>query len=212
MKKNKKRPSILIPLFWGSLWGIAEATLGHLLHISKIPGLAGSLMFPIALFFMVKAYSLTGRLSTILFASCTAASFKLIDIFISPHDLFSVLNPMIAIICESLVLFLFLKAWNKKVFTKFIPILAMALSWKLIYSAALLTMGHFFPIKSFFDLGSTRFLSFFIVESLASSLIVFLFFKVQPFSFKSSFYHPKKIHYFLTACVYILAVFIETMV
>ncbi|HZX11767.1 MAG TPA: hypothetical protein VFG01_12545 [Acidobacteriota bacterium] len=212
MKKNKKRPSILIPLFWGSLWGIAEATLGHLLHISKIPGLAGSLMFPIALFFMVKAYSMTGRHSTILFTSCAAASLKFFDIFISPHDLFSVLNPMISILCESLVLVLFLKAWKKQLFSKFLPVFTLVLGWKLIYSTVIFSLSHLFTVKSFFDLGSTRFLSFFIVESLASSLIVFLFFKVQPFSFKSSFYHPKKIHYFLTAGVYILAVFIETMV
>jgi len=212
MKKNKNRQSILIPLFWGALWGLTEATLGHLLHLSKIPGLAGSLMIPIAVFFMVKVYSISGRLSFILIASYAAASLKFFDIFISPHHFFSVLNPMIAIICESLVLFLFLKAWNRKVFTQFFPIFTMVLSWKLIYSAAILTLGHFFPIKSIFDLGSARFLSFFLVESLASSLIIFLFFKVQPFSFKSSFYHPKKTHYFLTACVYMLALFIEIII
>jgi hypothetical protein len=212
MKEKKYCQSFLIPLFWGSIWGITEATLGHLLHISKIPGLAGSLMFPIAVFFMTRAYSLTGKHSTILFTSCVAASLKIIDLFISPHNLFSVLNPMIAILCESLILFLFLKAWNKQLFSKFFPIFTLVLSWKLIYSSALLTLGHFYTVNSFLDLGSTRFLRFFIVESLASSLLIYLIFKLYSFSIKSSFYYPRKIHYFITACVYILAVFIETIV
>jgi len=36
---------LFIPLFWGSLWGIAEASLGHVLHLVGFPGLAGIVMF-----------------------------------------------------------------------------------------------------------------------------------------------------------------------
>lgn len=35
-------------LFWGSVWGLAEATLGHLLHLARVPGLPGLAMVPVA--------------------------------------------------------------------------------------------------------------------------------------------------------------------
>jgi len=212
MNEKNHTQSVLIALFWGSIWGIAEATLGHLLHLSKIPGLAGSLMFPAAVFFMARAYSLTGRLSTILFTSCVAASLKIIDLFISPHDLFSVLNPMISILCESLVLIVFLKAWNKTLFSRFLPVLSLVLGWKLIYSAAIISLSHLYTLNSFLDLGLTRFLMFFVVESLISSLIIYLFFRVYHLPSRAPFLHAKKTHYFLVSCAYILAVFVEFMV
>jgi len=28
-------------LFYGSVWGLGEATLGHLLHLTRVPGLPG---------------------------------------------------------------------------------------------------------------------------------------------------------------------------
>jgi hypothetical protein len=92
-----------IALFWGSLWGLSEATLGHLLHLLRIPGLAGFVMFPVAVFFMVKAYQDTNKLNMILATSVVAATIKLSDMLfpgISPLD---ILRPAIAIICESLV-------------------------------------------------------------------------------------------------------------
>lgn len=211
MIEKKQRQAILAPLFWGALWGITEATFGHLLHIIKIPGLAGAFMFPIAVFFMIKVYSITGRLSSVLFTSYAAASLKFIDILISPHDLFAVLNPMLSILCESFVLVLFLKAWRKKMFSKLIPVFTLVLGWKSIYFLMLVVLGHLYEVSSFLNLGLTRYLNFFIGESLISGLMIYLFFKVHSFSKKSLFEYPRRFHYFLTAGVYILAVFIEAL-
>ena len=43
-------------LFWGSMWGLTEATAGFFLHLWAVvlPGLPGFLMFPIAFYFMFK--------------------------------------------------------------------------------------------------------------------------------------------------------------
>jgi hypothetical protein len=101
--KNSFSHDFLIALFWGSLWGMAEATLGHILHLLRIPGLAGFVMFPVGVFFMIKAYQDSSNLSMILATSMVAATIKLSNMLfpgISPLD---VLRPAIAIICESLV-------------------------------------------------------------------------------------------------------------
>ncbi|MCX6572937.1 MAG: hypothetical protein NTX99_02995 [Candidatus Aminicenantes bacterium] len=35
-------------LFWGSVWGLAEATPWHLLHLARVPVLPGLVMVPVA--------------------------------------------------------------------------------------------------------------------------------------------------------------------
>ena len=52
MKREAVTKIAVVSLFWGALWGIAEATLGYLAHlISLIPGIAGFIMFPIGFYF-----------------------------------------------------------------------------------------------------------------------------------------------------------------
>jgi hypothetical protein len=97
--------SFLIALLWGSLWGFTEATLGHILHLLRIPGLAGFVMFPIGVFFMVKAYQISGKLNVILVTSMVAATIKLTNILFPGTSFLDVLRPTIAIVCESLVVF-----------------------------------------------------------------------------------------------------------
>jgi hypothetical protein len=103
--KNLKTQGIITVLFWGSLWGLAEATLGHILHMLRIPGLAGFVMFPAGVFFMLKAYKALSKLSVILSTSLVAATIKLSNILFPGTTSLEVLRPAIAIICESLALF-----------------------------------------------------------------------------------------------------------
>jgi hypothetical protein len=104
-----KRQLIWIPLFWGSFWGLAEATLGHVLHHIPIPGIAGYVMFPIGVFFMVQAFNQSGKLSAIHLTALVAVNIKLLDLFLPARSPFAVINPTVAILCESLVLGLFLR-------------------------------------------------------------------------------------------------------
>ena len=106
---TNKRQLIWIPLFWGSLWGLAEATLGHVLHQIPIPGIAGYVMFPIGAFFMVQAFNHSGKLSAIPLTALMAAHIKLIDLILPARSPFVVINPVVAILCESLVIVLFLR-------------------------------------------------------------------------------------------------------
>ena len=89
-------------LFWGSLWGIWEATAGQLVHLVRIPGLPGFIMFPAAFFFMSRAFARSGRAESIFLAACVAAGIKLFDLFIPGELVQAVVNPAQAILLESL--------------------------------------------------------------------------------------------------------------
>lgn len=106
MKRVKKhtiegRPWSSI-LLWGSLWGIWEATAGHFVHLIKIPGLPGFIMFPAAFFFMSRAFARSGRIESIFLAGCIAAGIKLFDLFIPGQLVQAAVNPAQAILLEAL--------------------------------------------------------------------------------------------------------------
>jgi hypothetical protein len=88
---------------WGSLWGIWEATAGHVIHLTRIPGLPGFIMVPAAFYFMSRAFVRSGRYQSIFLAGCVAAGFKLFDVFIPGQNIQAVINPAQAILLESLV-------------------------------------------------------------------------------------------------------------
>jgi hypothetical protein len=124
---NKKH-LVWIPLFWGSLWGLVEATLGHVLHRIPIPGIAGAVMFPIGVFFMIQAYRNSGKIPVIFLTALVAANIKLIDLFLPARSPLAAINPAIAILCESYIvgLFFMLKdfkknsSWEEKMCLEFI--------------------------------------------------------------------------------------------
>jgi len=93
-----------IILFWGSIWGISEATLGYLNHIvfAFLPGLPGLLMFPIAFAWMKQGYRATGKISSVLWMSCIAASVKLVDLWVPGNALFLIVNPAVSLLLEGL--------------------------------------------------------------------------------------------------------------
>ncbi|MDP2913846.1 MAG: DmsC/YnfH family molybdoenzyme membrane anchor subunit [Candidatus Aminicenantes bacterium] len=100
--------------FWGLLWGIWEATAGHLVHLVKIPGLSGFIMFPAAFFFMSRAFARSERAESIFLAACVAASIKLFDLFI-PGELLQ------AAVFTGLLGVLFLAAMSKLYMLRTVP-------------------------------------------------------------------------------------------
>lgn len=181
MKEAKQgSPNFLLQcIFWGSLWGIIEATGGHLLHWLHIPGLAGFLMFPVGIFFMVKSYFSSKRLSSVFITSLVAAHFKLFDLFLPSPSLFAVINPAAAIIFESLAVTVFL-SWRSlpKLLSQIPSLWAMSLSWRLLYGLWVTFCGFIFPIQSFLDLGTLHAVRFFILESLVNGVLIFYVFRI----------------------------------
>ena len=105
-------------LFWGVLWGLSEATLGHILHIVRIPGLAGFVMFPVGIFFMLQAYWDSLCLRVIFSTAFIAAAIKLSDLFLPGTYALDVLRPAIAILTESLVVICLLSIVEYRVFQR----------------------------------------------------------------------------------------------
>ena len=110
-----------------------------------------------------------------------ASSFKLLDLFFPVTTPFIVINPTLAIVFESLVVLLFLPGRGRiKGPFGLGRLLKMALSWKVVYAAFVLGLSLFFPVKSFLNLGLSHSLHFFLLESVASVWLIFLFQRLLP--------------------------------
>ena len=109
MKKKNAIPTgsrwIWIVLFWGALWGLAEATLGFVLHAAAaaIPGIQGFVMFPIAFVLMERAVAASGKPWAAFAASWIAAGVKMADFLIPGAVPLRVLNPALALLLEGFV-------------------------------------------------------------------------------------------------------------
>jgi hypothetical protein len=89
-------------LWYGAAWGLAEATLGHVLHLVRIPGLPGLVMVPVAVVIMGRLAVRHRRAAAVFFAGAVAASFKLFDLILPGVDLLAVSRPIQAILLEAL--------------------------------------------------------------------------------------------------------------
>jgi hypothetical protein len=89
-------------LLWGSVWGLAEATLGHLLHVAHVPGLPGLLMVPAAVAIMGRTAVRSRSAGAVFLAGAVAASFKLLDLLVPGTDLPVLSRPIQAILLEAL--------------------------------------------------------------------------------------------------------------
>lgn len=101
-------------LFWGSLWGILEATLGWFLHLIHFNGVV-LVLYPFGLMCMLLAAKQTTKTSSIIQVAAVASVIKLVNLFMYPVvPVYYVLNPAVAIFLEGLVTFSFCTAINKQ--------------------------------------------------------------------------------------------------
>lgn len=89
-------------LAYGSIWGLAEATLGHILHLARVPGLPGLVMVPVAVMVMGRVAARSRSAAAVFVAGAVAASFKLLDLFVPGTDLLALVHPVQAILLEAL--------------------------------------------------------------------------------------------------------------
>ncbi len=99
---NAKKPTETTVLLWGAAWGLAESTLGAVLHFVPVPGLAGMVMVPLGAYFMTRAFRDTGRPAAVICVSAIAAFLKLSG-FLLPGAPGLILKPAAAILLEGLV-------------------------------------------------------------------------------------------------------------
>jgi hypothetical protein len=100
-------------LIYGPLWGLGEATLGHFLHLARIPGLPGLVMAPFAVLLMARtaASAKSHAAGMVFLAGVVAASFKLLDLFVPGTDILALANPIQAIMLEALAGAVWTQRW-----------------------------------------------------------------------------------------------------
>ncbi|MDX1358274.1 MAG: hypothetical protein R3232_05545 [Clostridia bacterium] len=180
MDKKKALKLAAQIVFFGALWGITEATLGFLLHFLP-PTIAGIVMFPIAVFILVKAYKATGSRTALIFIGFVAAGIKAVDFLVPGMMPFKIINPMISIVMESMIVavaYPMIKRTGWK--TKLAGGLVTSIGWRLGY---VLYMGVQFLITGFvskYISTAGEFINFVLLNGILSGLLAFLAVAVEP--------------------------------
>ena len=165
-------------VFWGSLWGIAEASLGNLLHLAAIalPGLPGFLMFPIAVFFMKKVFDSTGRVWSIFHIAVIAAAIKMVDFLLPVYIPIRIINPAISILLEGLVVACTYRIYIARRRSLTWPAtFSMGAAWRTIFLGYLFVISRFGLPAALITYGILVSLRFVILESFVNSLIIYAF-------------------------------------
>lgn len=162
-------------LFWGSLWGIAEASVGFGLHKAAVflPGLPGFLMFPVAFYFMNSVYKSTGKPAAVFLISIITAAFKLFDFVLPSYDAVRIVNPAVSILMEGLAVSLVFKLISPKgKLLRYIQALGMGVAWRMMFAIHLLIISLFGLPAALVTSGIAVAFRFIFVESLVNSLII----------------------------------------
>jgi hypothetical protein len=177
----KKDMSLI--LFWGSLWGIAEATAGLLLHMAAIsfPGVPGFFMFPIAFNFMKKAYDSTGKASSIFRVSLVAALIKLADFLFPVSMAIRIINPALSILMEGFTVYLVIKFFSlkKNSLATLFQTFCMGVIWRGLFLIHLLIISLFGLPAALITDGIYYTIRFLIGESFINSLIMYVYLHIE---------------------------------
>ncbi len=175
----KKTVSIIV--FYGALWGALEASLGYLLQFPFVPHfLSGLVMFPIALTLLVSAYTKVQSYKAMLAIGVIAASIKALN-FLSPMHYWRTVNPMVAIILETLIVVAVVAVIVRKPMPqKIVAITSASVAWRLLYMAY---MGGQFLTTGFVHehlASPILFLEFVVVQGIFSAgLAVMVYYSYQ---------------------------------
>jgi hypothetical protein len=136
--KNNRIDFISKVVFFGAVWGILEATLGFALHL--LPALiAGSLMFPLVMFILYRAYRATGSRKAILYVAIIAIMIKSTNFFLPWLFPAKTYNPMIAMFIQSLLVFMVVPMLSKQnLLQQISAITIVSISWRV------LMIGYYF--------------------------------------------------------------------
>lgn len=171
MKKH-----LLALLFWGSVWGICEATAGYILHLAAVtlPGLPGALMFPIGFFCMYKARQSTKKGTAPFFIAMIAASVKLVDFLMPGYDAIRVINPALSIVLEGLAVSAVCTFFSAPgCIPGYWQVLGMGILWRVLFAGYLFLISLFDLPAALVTSGMASLLRFILLESFFNSLIIY---------------------------------------
>ena len=170
--ENKKIVLLVQIIFYGSIWGFLEATIGY--SLQYLPAIiSGTIMFPIATVILIKAYNKTGSRVALLYIGIIAASIKAVDFLLPAISMGKTLNPMIAIVIESLLVVAFVTYLSSdKIANHVGSALAASIGWRSVFVFYILAWsaitGVYVHYLSTWALG----FNYLIVNGLISGLLV----------------------------------------
>jgi hypothetical protein len=171
---NKEKSFWRVALFFGGLWGLAESTLGYLLHLlaraALLPGLAGFVLFPVGFFFMFRAYRASGSAAAAPAAALAAAAAKAASALLPGVGLLFVTNPVLAILAEGMLVFAGLRLFGYRP-GPLLPVqmLAVSFGWRLLFLALVALL----PVqKGILSKGTDALLGFLLVEPAVNTLLL----------------------------------------
>lgn len=173
----KNKTNLYVILFLGAIWGILEATLGHILHF--LPALiSGSIMFPIAATIMYITFNQTQSRRAMVYVAAIAVLVKTVDFFLPGLPAIKIYNPMIAMMLQSVAMVVFVPMLkNQSVVMKLSGIVLVALSWRIAFLAndAInhAISGFNFPQLSSFPAMTSFVLAAGLIEALILGVIMF---------------------------------------
>ena len=170
---NKK--TILTVLFFGSLWGIAEAALGYIMHLFPF-GVSGFIMFPIGFYFMYCAYKRTRDIKIIFLVGLAAAAVKLIDLALPFLPVIKTLVPCASIIFESLAVALSYKLFKSmKNNICLWGIAASSLGWRIMFLLLQYVLTLFGLQSTYISGGIVSMASFVLWQGFVNAAILYTF-------------------------------------
>lgn len=176
-KSDEVKRNISIVLFWGAIWGIVEATLGYFLHLISF-SMGWCIWLPLAFYFLNKVYTQTKKTNYLVYVGAIAAAIKLVNLFMT-SQINKVINPAMSIIFEALALCAIYKVIeNKKTKLNYLGVLAANFAWRIMYILYLFIMPYYFSEGSPIS-GLQSFLKFFLLESIVTSVIIYIYFKIS---------------------------------
>ena len=170
MKKH-----ICIIVFYGAIWGLVEATLGHALHILPVK-IGWMLWFPIAFSFMKTVYLKTGKHWSVIITALITANIKLVDLFTSVRIDY-VINPAVSIVLESIAVYTIFRVVSSYGINKS-SIILINTGWRILYMLYVLFLPEYLikisPISS-----CQSFLNFFFIENIVTSIFIYAIEKIR---------------------------------
>lgn len=190
---NKKIKLFTQILFYGSLWGLIEATLGHVLHFIPIT-IAGSIMFPIAGFILYKAYQKTESKAAIFYIGFIAAMIKSVDFLLPQISIYKTINPMLSIMLEALAVVLVVTMiTSKKPANKYLALPIASISWRTLFigwmTFQFILTGNLAPYIQSYSAGFTFVIISGVISGVLASALLYVDSKVK-FTFKRFEYSP----------------------
>lgn len=133
MKNTKYLLSNIV--FWGSIWGIMEATLGYALH--WLPQMiSGNIMFPIGASILLLAYKVNPNRQTVMWVGLVASSIKMVNFLMPNISVFKVLNPIVSIIIQTILFAIIVPVFiNKRIYRRSLLIIGTSILWRGAYVA-----------------------------------------------------------------------------